>query len=303
MDYPRYVGTLNVAGNVFRCTRCRVSFPEYHNLREHHLSAHNSCLDCKRSFNDKHSLDRHLRTSLAHKTSFSHNAQKKVSCPMPSCSFQANNYSTLVEHLESSRCKSGVNKYWMDIRMANNEDFVDRPPLHLIGDVTKECSTVQVPDQSGKLIHMVQCRHCEPVKRFPNMKYFKYHWNSAAHRAVYRCPGHLNGCGNKFWTLSALIQHIEAGKCGSKVKGFDRMVRDVMQYLEDAKVNQDADALRTEGTFVDIGAETSACLVSGRLPKVGQSELKETRVSESSQWRKVSYGKKKVNDRSANSRR
>ena len=78
---------------------------------------------------------------------------------------------------------------------------------------------------NGSAYECVLCHRA--YARLPDLN---RHLASAAHdEKLFRCPRASDGCGPRFGTVSALVQHVETGSCG--VRRFQRQLAGVMDEL------------------------------------------------------------------------
>ncbi|TCD67481.1 hypothetical protein EIP91_012342 [Steccherinum ochraceum] len=177
---------------------------------------------CDRVFQNENNLDQHLRSS-AHQP-------KSVKCPLCTQGFVS--VSALILHCEVGACPSGVTRQDVDRYVAN------RDTGHIITDPRR---MIQGPDGSYEPRntrrwaterswngHGWECILCH--REFGSLDALNRHLQSPAHAdKIYRCPVVVNGCGTQFSTLSALVSHVEVGKCG--VQKFHRQIGNALDGL------------------------------------------------------------------------
>ncbi|EKM52223.1 uncharacterized protein PHACADRAFT_260453 [Phanerochaete carnosa HHB-10118-sp] len=205
------------------CSLCNKIFDSKLGLQEHNRQSHWYCATCGRSFASENNLMQHKRTHLP----------KTVQCPGRNCTRAFASHADLVLHWESGTCPSGVTRQLVNDTAAKNDRYrLITDARRLIqgpdGGYTPRGSVTTWATQAswnGSAYECVLC-HCT----YPKLARLNEHLQSPVHdERMYKCPTALEGCAAQFRTLSAVVQHIESGKCG--VRKFQRQIQGVMDDL------------------------------------------------------------------------
>ncbi|EGN93768.1 hypothetical protein SERLA73DRAFT_126614 [Serpula lacrymans var. lacrymans S7.3] len=168
------------------------------------------CDYCDRYFSNAHALSQHLRYSDNH------------NFPCWSCGVEFSTRTGLKEHYVQSRNHAYCQ--YCDEHFEDREDLIDHN--HDNHSYCPSCNKVFKND-FGLHEHNRQVHHyCVSCKRlFVSASNLQAHMNSSTHRPRdVVCP--FRGCAQAFVSKSALVLHLESGKCQS---GVDR--RTVDRYV------------------------------------------------------------------------
>ncbi|EJD40337.1 hypothetical protein AURDEDRAFT_91029 [Auricularia subglabra TFB-10046 SS5] len=185
-----------------------------HNKHQH---ADRYCASCRRMFMAPSNYNSHMNSSL-HRT-------KDIPCPHRArgCTHTFVSHSAMTLHLESGHCVSGMTRADVNqrvIELDRGRVITDPSRLLTNGTTTKYRATSQA--WNG---HAWECYLCHA--QLSSRGALDNHLNSPRHeQKMYICPGPK--CGQRFTTLSGLMQHIESDKCG--VQRF-RVVQDAISQL------------------------------------------------------------------------
>ncbi|GJF00401.1 C2H2-type zinc finger protein [Phanerochaete sordida] len=209
----------------YYCPLCNSTFDFQQGLHEPNRQKHPYCISCKRVFETQQNLDAHLKSHL-------HTASA-VKCPASSCGRVFISRGDLAKHWEAGTCSSGVNRNRLNdalVRADTSRTFTN-PDRLLTGPSGVPRSTVietraTEASWNGRAFVCVLCH-----KSLKALRSLDAHLNSPAHgEKIYRCPPRANGCNAHFTTLSALVQHVESGRCG--VFRFVDQMRDAFDSLK-----------------------------------------------------------------------
>ena len=254
----------------FRCCDCERDFASGVALEQHLRDKKHTirpkqketfiCDECNRNFLNKGALQQHRRSLVHHPISnlkcFDTRCQKHFKCP-----------SSLLHHLESGACASGLDREKLNnlICAYDTDCIISGQRLinafdHVYGessDGSSDTETIYTPNSTSSdaslsvslltrlnLIDLeleekaapgnIRCRDC--TKTFASTTSLEQHRNSAAHaRSMFHCPivlldgKHASGPTRSFTTLGGLAQHLEAKAC----VGGAAMLDKAAAYLED----------------------------------------------------------------------
>ncbi|KAH7402403.1 hypothetical protein BKA66DRAFT_435829 [Pyrenochaeta sp. MPI-SDFR-AT-0127] len=166
------------AKQTYKCDCCDKLCERLDILQDHRIvngPGHRFCPDCDLTFGNQDSLETHLKT-LLHASEF-----KCCDCDI---SFQ--NASALNAHMEQPR---------------------HRRPAQQTLTPKKKAAT-------PKVVKDIKCNQCQ--RAFSSSESLKQHQESVKHKPLSNLSCPLGkGCRGKFTTPSALIHHLESGKCKS----------------------------------------------------------------------------------------
>ncbi|KAK0209056.1 hypothetical protein DFS33DRAFT_499299 [Desarmillaria ectypa] len=191
----------------YYCGKCSKVFKDEHGLHEHRRQSpnHYYCASCKRDFQSESNLDAHLRSSIHMPPVFK--------CPGARCNEAFVSRSAVVLHLESGCCisradRAAVNRY---VRQYDNENIITDPSRMLTGpDGAPRDEIIYSANENAWDESAYECYLCHQTTR--TLCSLNQHLASPKHEAkMYICPS--DSCRIRFTTLSALLQHIESGKC------------------------------------------------------------------------------------------
>jgi len=185
----------------FECHFCTDRFLSESQRDEHHRTAgHPWCDPCKRVFNNQNNLLQHLHSST-------HVGKSSMECPF--CKLGFATASGVVIHLESNRCKSGMNKAKIDamIQKLDRQNVITRPMLEMPGYSNQEViATERTWNGDG-----YECYLCH--REFTKLTGLNMHIKSPVHQqSIYKCP--KLSCARPYKSLSGLVMHVESESCG-----------------------------------------------------------------------------------------
>jgi hypothetical protein len=241
----------------FHCCSCDRDFRSMRALEDHLRDVshevivvrENYCESCERQFGTEMAYEMHM-ASVVH----------KPMCEVLNCQFCGKSFaavSALAHHLESGGCNGGATREMvaMTVMAADTQGVVVGDGTTAGGYVEETDSeesddedggVVFTPGSSGALSRILTpptpqsfstalipanplaCPLC-PLERGPfvNPRALQQHLESPVHESkIYHCPTLLGGGQPKkeFSTISALLQHLEAGACKGGIKTFEAAV-------------------------------------------------------------------------------
>ncbi|KAI9923910.1 hypothetical protein ASPWEDRAFT_38618 [Aspergillus wentii DTO 134E9] len=257
MNSPRHIGQ-------FHCCDCDRDFVNENALNQHlrdkvHVidrGADLRCKDCDREFGDERALQQH-RDSIVHRPI------SNIKCIAPGCNRKFKSPSSMLHHLESGGCRSGLNRHDIDLLIRENDvDGIITSPDELNISFIEGSSGTSTPGEavytpssssygdtpsdsdSDSLIGAlekksgIRCYKCPQSTRvFGSYQALQQHLDSPAHASIiYHCPISLlpgisssSKLRKSFSTLSGLAQHLESGACKDGLS----MLRVTARYVED----------------------------------------------------------------------
>ncbi|KAJ5982446.1 zinc finger protein [Penicillium sp. IBT 35674x] len=252
-----------------RCRECDREFANGNALEQHRRDKTHgpmrdekraqACCHCNRSFPTQTALEQHER-------SLAHHPISDLKCIDALCQQKFKSPSSMLHHLESGACPSGMNREEINLMVFTydteriissqhaadafgdghkeiSDSGSDSTAIHTPNSSTssteallssREISSSQVASQLESTIATMsrRCRECSKV--FECVQSLNKHQRSAAHAMrVFQCPVSLlrgnRGSGlRSFTTLSGLAQHVEAKACVGGIA----MLSDAASYLE-----------------------------------------------------------------------
>ncbi|KAJ5522910.1 zinc finger protein [Penicillium frequentans] len=254
----------------FRCCECHREFANGNALEQHRRDKTHrpirdkriaqACCQCNRRFLTQAALEQHER-------SLAHHPISNLKCIDALCQQKFKSPSSMLHHLESGACRSGMNREDINsiVSTYDTERIISsQPAVDAFGDDHREIcdsgfdsTAIHTPNsitlstealQSSREIPSMQvasqlespvatlsssCRECSKV--FKSVQSLDKHQSSAAHAMrVFQCPisllhgNHGSASTRSFTTLSGLAQHVEAKACVGGIA----MLRDAASYLE-----------------------------------------------------------------------
>ncbi|KAF8545049.1 hypothetical protein BDD12DRAFT_771577 [Trichophaea hybrida] len=226
------------------CNFCTTKFriEDTHALNHHLKTSHSHCEPCNRTFVSDTALQAHLENSPRHdycescerqfrsETAYEmHMASvvHKPVCEALDCRFCGKSFaavSALAHHLESGGCGGGATREMVDMTVmaADTQGVVVARSRFLTSPTPHSLSTALIP------AHPLACPLCPPDRGpFVDSRALQQHLESPVHDSkIYHCPTLLGGEQPKkeFSTISALLQHLEAGACKGGIKTFESAV-------------------------------------------------------------------------------
>lgn len=204
--------------NQFRCCECDRDFVNGTALEQHLRDRKHTfirkrkeryiCENCNRTFLSNAALKQH-------EGSLAHHSISNLKCGDAQCDKHFRCPSSLLHHLQSGACISGMNRNQLNSLIYAYDADKIISDQHLVKHIN------------------VRCRDCP--KTFMLMHSLEQHQNSAVHACLmFHCPTslldgkHVSGSLDTFKTLSGLSQHLEAKVC----VGGTAMLREAAAYLE-----------------------------------------------------------------------
>ncbi|KAJ5963477.1 zinc finger protein [Penicillium vulpinum] len=286
------------------CRPCNLYFESTNALRKHELAPGHvgqfHCCDCDRDFVNSSALEQHLQNKIhtftkrpkegyvceqcdrgfssqnalnQHRGSLVHRPLSDLECIDPKCRKRFKSPSSLLHHLESGTCRSGMNRDKLNgLICAYDTDQIisirGQPQIAAFDDTTSTCSDSSTESEiiytpcstvSGRSLSPVGtavrsysskpkkflgigCSEC--TRTFKSLEALDQHRQSAAHSsALFNCPAPLL-IGNSaapiplsslrsFNTVSGLVQHLESGACAGGLT----MLREAAGYIENCLQN------------------------------------------------------------------
>ncbi|KNZ81677.1 Zinc finger protein [Termitomyces sp. J132] len=214
----------------YYCQRCDEHFNDIDELKDHYDDAHYWCRDCNSFFVNETGLHEHYRQSPQHhycaacRCPFqsasnlrSHSAvhrPRDVPCRGKGCTLTFVSVSSMLLHLESGACVSGLTRRIIDakIREWDRSNIITDPSRLLASSSPHAHSqTTYYATDAAWNGSAYECYLCHG--KYKNLAALNQHLASPRHQdKVYVCPQAT--CRVKFTTLSALCQHIESERCG-----------------------------------------------------------------------------------------
>lgn len=193
------------------CFECRQICGTAEAFDKHCRNIHWYCAECERVFKDGETLAKHLDTNSIHKG-------RTILCPGWECVGAFAYSSALIQHLESGRCRSRMDRHKVNrITVKLDAGNVITNPARLLGGPDgyfppKIVSSWATEQSRSPATGRYECPVCS--KAFRGLHNLQDHLDSPVHDVViYRCPKAWQGCEAEFRTLSGLCQHVEGGVC------------------------------------------------------------------------------------------
>ncbi|POY71613.1 hypothetical protein BMF94_5306 [Rhodotorula taiwanensis] len=198
----------------YPCRACDEVCESLEDCNEHGRLYHFWCDTHERAFRSQSNYDQHMR-SAAH-VGLGHR------CPARNCGRSFRDRATLLQHLESGTCPSGVNRRLID-------DFIAKHDRHRI--ITTGPSRNLLVGAAPAVRYIATERSCDWTRsvhvcalcqsEHDSLQALNNHWSLPRHtyagangpdgRRPYKCP--LSTCGRQSNTLSGVVQHAESRSC------------------------------------------------------------------------------------------
>ncbi|EIN10396.1 hypothetical protein PUNSTDRAFT_142427 [Punctularia strigosozonata HHB-11173 SS5] len=182
------------------------------------------CEECDRWFQNVNNLRQHLN-SARHKP-------KTVQCYMYSrgCNQMFVSWSAMVLHLEEGGCRSGITRAEINrfVVERDRQNIITNPNRMITGPSGSSFYEPPPPTIATEQAWnggAYECYFCH--SQFRALTSLNQHLASPRHSVadgsrLYRCPN-TRDCGQQFFALSGLVQHIEWANCG--VQRFEEVRR------------------------------------------------------------------------------
>jgi hypothetical protein len=273
------------------CRSCNLYFTSTNLLRQHTKSPDHvgqfHCCECDRDFVNESALDQHLQNKIhqptrtppkgfpcdkcervfskqdsleQHKKSLAHRPLSDLECIDPKCRKHFRCPSSLLHHLESGTCISGMDRDQLNaIIIAHDTNQIIHIQDHPLEITTSDDSCLSDTSTSSEVIYTPGASTCSlPLtdheslpadvlgpdkgnrcdacsRTFKTLRALKDHQKSPVHTSTrFHCPtallrGHFESrLVRSFNTLSGLAQHLEAGACAGGIS----ILREAANYIE-----------------------------------------------------------------------
>lgn len=276
------------------CRSCNLYFTSIDLFRQHATSPDHvgqfHCCDCDRDFVDESALKQHLQSKIhkpppkhpkgfpcdkcervfskkasleQHKKSLAHRPLSDLKCIDPKCRKHFRCPSSLLHHLESGTCISGMDRDQLNaivvahdtkqiihtqdhpLEITASEDhgsiFSDTSTnaeiIYTAGTSVSSLTLTDIRIPPANVLSLNEGNRCDVCSRtFKTLRALKDHQQSPVHTSTqFHCPIALlrgkfeSKPVRSFSTLSGLAQHLEAGACAGGIA----ILREAANYIED----------------------------------------------------------------------